>query len=231
MVEMLIHKPHLWFTSDYHAYHEGKPKPCQRCAGDVSPECNRCGGSGTVVGSILTLGRGRPFTSIEEMHATLADNHNAVVRPGDIVYYLGDFALKCTWEQAQSFRRRLLGNFYFILGNHDHVAQELHRNDPRCFVWMRDLDTIKPKIEGIPPITLCHYAMRVWPGSHKGHWQLYGHSHGMLPELPSQLAFDVGVDCNNFAPFSIEDVAKRMKAKEPEWEAYRATLRGSGRAE
>jgi calcineurin-like phosphoesterase family protein len=182
-------------------------------------------------GSILTLGKGRPFSSLEEMHAAIADRHNALVRPGDIVYYLGDFALKCRWEDAQAFRRRLLGNFYFILGNHDTVAKELYRHDPRSFVWQKDLETIKPKIEGIPPITLCHYALRVWPGSHKGHWSLYGHSHGMLPELPNLLAFDCGVDSWNFTPVSIEQVAEKMKSKMPAFEAYKESLKGTGRVE
>lgn len=201
-MEVLIKKPDLWFTSDYHAFHW----------------------------NILTLGHGRPFASVDDMHAAIADRHNALVKPGDLVYYLGDFALKCQWEDAMRFRRRLLGNFYFLIGNHDSVAKEMYRHDPTCFVWMKDLETIKPKIEGIPPITLCHYAMRTFPGSHKSHWSLYGHSHSNLPEDHS-LSFDVGVDCNNFAPFSIEQVAAKMKSKMPEWEAYRETLKGDGRAE
>jgi calcineurin-like phosphoesterase family protein len=190
-----------------------------------------CKGTGQRVGSILTLGRGRPFSSIEEHNEVILARHNEVVRPGDIVYNLGDYALKTTAEMALNYRRRFFGNLYYILGNHDSVAKEMYRLDPKCFVWMEKYETIKPKIDGIPPILLCHYAMRTWPGSHKGHWQLYGHSHGMLPELPSLLAFDVGVDCWDFRPVSIEQVAKKMKSKMPEFEAYRATLTGTGRAE
>jgi calcineurin-like phosphoesterase family protein len=194
----------LWFTSDYHAYHW----------------------------NILTLGRKRPFASTDEMHAAIADRHNAVVRPGDLVYYLGDFALKCQWGDALSFRRRLAGNFYFILGNHDGVAKELFRREPRAFVWMKDLETIKPKIDGIPPITLCHYAMRTFPGSHKGHWQLYGHSHSNLPEDHS-LSFDVGVDVPewNFSPVSIEQVKEKMGKKMPAWLKYKESLKNTERAE
>jgi calcineurin-like phosphoesterase family protein len=192
----ILKHPNLWFTSDYHIYHE----------------------------NILTLGKGRPFSSTEEMHAAIADRHNAVVRPGDIVYNLGDFALKIQWEEAYRFRQRLVGNQYFIEGNHDSVAREMVRNHPDCFVWYRHLETIRPKIDGIPPITMCHYAMRTWPGSHKGNWQLYGHSHNMLKEEPNWLSFDVGVDCWDFSPVSIEEVRKKMKSKMPAWEAWKATL-------
>jgi calcineurin-like phosphoesterase family protein len=180
--------------------------------------------------NILTLGKGRPFSCLEEMHTTIADRYNAVVRPGDIIYYLGDFALKIKWQEALRFRQRLMGNIYFIKGNHDSVAKELFRNAPEAFVWMRSLDTIRPKIDGIPPITLCHYALRTFPGKHKNHWSLYGHSHGGLPEDHS-LSFDVGVDCWNFTPVSIEQVAAKMRAKLPEWEAYKESLQGTGRVE
>ncbi len=198
-MEILIHKPNIWFTGDNHYGHF----------------------------NILTLGKGRPFSSVEEMNEAMIDRHNAVVKPGDLVYNLGDFALKITQNEAMNIRRRLAGNIYFIPGNHDSIARSM----PGSWVWMRELERIHPKIEGIPPITLCHYAMRVWHGSQKGTWQLYGHSHGMLPELPAMLAFDVGVDCWNFAPVSIEQVAEKMKAKMPEWEAYKESLKNTGRAE
>jgi calcineurin-like phosphoesterase family protein len=192
----------IWFTADYHIGHW----------------------------NILTLGKGRPFTSLNDMHAAIADRHNAVVRPGDLVYNLGDFALKIGWEEAFRFRQRLIGNMYFICGNHDSVAKEMLRHEPDAFIWSRDLETIKPKIDGIPQITICHYAMRTWPGSYKGSYMLYGHSHGMLPENHS-LSFDVGVDCWNFAPISIEQVADKMKKKTPAWLKYKESLGGSGRAE
>lgn len=193
----------LWFTSDYHIGHW----------------------------NILKLGKGRPFSCLDEMHAAIADRHNAIVRPGDLVYNLGDFGLKVKWDELLRFRRRLTGNIYFVKGNHDSVTKEMFRRAPDAFVWVKELETIKPKIDGIPPITLCHYALRTWPGSNKEHWQLYGHSHGMLPELPNLLAFDVGVDCWNFTPISIEQVQQKMKSKMPTWEAYRESLKNSGRAE
>jgi calcineurin-like phosphoesterase family protein len=192
----ILSKPNVFFTSDYHIGH----------------------------GRILLLGKGRPFSSLEDMHAAIADRHNAVVRPGDLVFNLGDFALKVQWEEAYRFRQRLVGQQHLVYGNHDHVAEEMVENVPSCFAWTKDLYTLKLKGYGVPKITLCHYALRTWPGSHGGSWQLYGHSHGMLAEQAPWLAFDVGVDCWDFSPVSIEQVAQRMKAKVPAWEAWRATL-------
>ena len=60
---------------------------------------------------------------------------------------------------------------------------------------------------------LSHYAHRVWEGSHKSTWMLYGHSHGSLPEIESSLSFDVGVDCWNYFPISFEQVLEKMATK------------------
>ncbi|KKL95432.1 hypothetical protein LCGC14_1854620, partial [marine sediment metagenome] len=61
------------------------------------------------------------------------------------------------------------------------------------------------------PITLCHYAMRVWDKSHFNSWQLYGHSHGTLNGIGKQ--YDVGVDANNFLPVSFANLTELMEAK------------------
>jgi calcineurin-like phosphoesterase family protein len=55
--------------------------------------------------------------------------------------------------------------------------------------------------------------MKVWNGSHKGDWQLYGHSHGTLPDDPNALSCDVGVDCWNYFPVSMEQLRAKMKTK------------------
>jgi calcineurin-like phosphoesterase family protein len=154
------------------------------------------------------------------MNSEIVKRHNEVVQKGDLVYELGDFALKCQPKEARDLRYAMNGNFYFVLGNHDQVAEKI----PDCWVWMKDLVRIKPKGFDCPHITLCHYAMRVWHGSHKGTWQLYGHSHSNLPEGTQWLSFDVGVDAQNFYPISIEQVIARMKTKIPAWEKWKSGL-------
>jgi calcineurin-like phosphoesterase family protein len=59
------------------------------------------------------------------------------------------------------------------------------------------------EIEGIP-ITLCHYAMRVWNKSHFNAWQLFGHSHATLSPIGKQ--YDIGVDNNEFRPISFKQL-------------------------
>lgn len=42
---------------------------------------------------------------------------------------------------------------------------------------------------------------------------LYGHCHGMLLEENDMYSFDVGLDTNNFEPYSLADVKKIMSTK------------------
>lgn len=148
----------------------------------------------------------RPFSSVEEMDNTLVRNWNAIVRPEDTVYHLGDFAVG--GGPATPYLRRLSGNIYFCRGNHDKRLINYYSYDFDSSVpYLRELTVEKQEI------VLCHYAMKVWNGSHKGHWQLYGHSHGTLPDDPNSLSCDVGVDCWNYFPVSMDQLRDKMKTK------------------
>ncbi len=53
--------------------------------------------------------------------------------------------------------------------------------------------------------------MQVWPRSHYGSIQLFGHSHGELEPIGRQ--YDVGVDNNNFYPVSENQIFAIMNSK------------------
>ena len=148
----------------------------------------------------------RPFTSVEEMDETLIQNWNNVVRnEDDVVYHLGDFCFGNPWPYID----RLNGFIKIIPGSHDKVLERnIIDGMIRKFIFGK-LEEIKVNINGTSQlIVLCHYSMRSWNKSHYGTWHLYGHHHGKLP--PHGLSFDVGVDTNNFYPYSLDDVAKKM---------------------
>lgn len=153
----------------------------------------------------------RPFASVEEMDEAMVERWNKVVKPGDLVYHLGDFAL-CAPERAVALARRLNGQKFLIFGNHDKRLRT-HIEFLGTWIWARDLTQIKV---GNQKITLCHYAMRTWASAHHGAWQLYGHSHGTLLENPSARSADVGVDCWNYAPVAYETL--EAKFAERRWD-------------
>lgn len=144
----------------------------------------------------------RPFSSVKEMNETIIENWNKVIKPQDYVWILGDIGWFKNVKEVDSFLRKLNGNKGLIVGNHDKpfVLKSYHWSD------IGHLKDIKYKDQ---PITLCHYAMRVWDLSHFGSWQLYGHTHAQLPDV-GLLQYDVGVDNNNFTPISFEEIKEIM---------------------
>lgn len=162
--------------------------------------------------SIIKLSN-RPFKNVEEMNRTMVERWNEKIGPEDTVYHLGDFALTKNHQWVGEVIDSLNGKIHLIAGNHEHAA--LANADK--FEWVKDYfelrvdDPEHPK--GAQWITLFHYAMRVWRHDFRGTWQLYGHTHGTLPDKPHKRAIDVGVDCHNFYPLSYEEVKTIMKTK------------------
>jgi calcineurin-like phosphoesterase family protein len=144
----------------------------------------------------------RPYKTVDEMDEDLIRSWNSVVGKHDTVYHLGDFSMK----PADYYISRLNGHIHLIIGNHEKEALKVRGR----FASVHDLHSIKHGEQGI---ILCHYAMRVWNKSHHGYWHLYGHSHGTLPDDPNSKSLDVGVDCWNFAPVSMEQLTQAMSRK------------------
>ena len=58
----------------------------------------------------------RPFSHVDEMDEYMISRHNSVVRPGDKVYFLGDFTFS---KKNIHIAGRLHGDKVLIKGNHD----------------------------------------------------------------------------------------------------------------
>lgn len=141
----------------------------------------------------------RPFSSVEEMNETLIERWNSKVTPHDIVYHLGDFTLE---KIADKYLDKLNGTIRLIPGGHDY--------------WLKHIDTKKyaKRLEILPlyytlkilglKIILCHYPMLSWDSSSYGSLHFHGHSHGNIPSLYPRL--DVGTDCFDYYPVSLEDI-------------------------
>lgn len=140
----------------------------------------------------------RPFENVWEMNSALMDNHNSIVKAGDIVIHAGDFTLSKNRKKIQlSIIDHLNGTHIFLKGSHDYW---LKRDKPPQ-IWEKAIDD--------QYIVVCHYAMRTWARSHWNSWQLYGHSHGKLAPVGKQ--WDIGVDNNDYYPVSFDKIKEIMK--------------------
>ncbi len=147
----------------------------------------------------------RPFKNTAEMDDYIIKVLKQVSKPGDKLYYLGDLTFK--EKIARGFFREFeYLEIHYIIGNHDN-SKVLKLAEENC----ASVSQIKHIKLNNQPLTLCHYAMRVWPKSHFNAWQLYGHSHGRLQPLGKQ--YDVGVDNNQFIPRSFEEIKEIMKSQ------------------
>jgi calcineurin-like phosphoesterase family protein len=156
--------------------------------------------------------------SVERMNAALIDNINAMVRPNDTLWHLGDFCFGpngMVEEVAKRFRNRINCNTVnLIWGNHD--RREISSAFNRTF----DKATINIKGQ---VIVLDHYAHAVWNKSHRGAWMLYGHSHSTAEKkldefMPGRRSIDVGVDnafkvLGEYRPFSFDELNKMFAKK------------------
>lgn len=149
----------------------------------------------------------RPFSNVEEMDNTILNNFFSVVKTGDVLYFLGDLTFDN--KKAEEILKKFFNvgiKLFYIEGNHDrNVIRALYDLNIKHYTL---LDT---NINGFP-VSLCHYAMRVWNKSHFNSWNLYGHSHNTLEGIGKQM--DVGVDTNNFFPYNFFDIKNIMEKKE-----------------
>ena len=178
----------IWFTSDTHFFHHQVVEKCQR-----------------------------PFGSVEEMNEELIRRWTAVVHSDGIVFHLGDFCFGKSenWHQILD---RLKGRIYLVLGNHDagHISEDVAARFEGVAFQMR-LNVNGQKIY------LNHFPYLAYSGDTHGTWQLFGHLHS-TPHSPGMIdaqrlamlqpnQYDVGVDNNNFAPVSYQQIQQILAAR------------------
>lgn len=183
----------IWFTSDTHFGHE-----------NIIRFCNR------------------PFDNIEEMNKTLIQNWNAVVKPDDIVFHLGDFAFggSAIWNTTLD---QLNGDIILIQGNHD--RKNLRQGFVKKFLGV--YSQLQILVEG-QSIYLNHYPFLCYGGVYRSNpiWQLFGHVHSgpystskdterLINLFPTQ--YDVGVDNNYYYPASFNEVKDKIERQIKSW--------------
>lgn len=130
----------IWFMSDPHYGHKNIVRGVTEWGGDPTK-------------GAASVDRTRDFNTLEEHNDTLVKNINAVVKPDDILYCLGDWSfggLENVWE----FRKRLhCLNIHLMFGNHDHHI-ERNRELPNAHtIWTEEkgiivVDGPCPKVTG-----------------------------------------------------------------------------------
>jgi calcineurin-like phosphoesterase family protein len=147
-------------------------------------------------GGALGLYR-RPFPSVAAMNEAIVERWNETVGPDDVVWHLGDFAIRQPPALVAELLARLQGRKRLLAGN----------NDPPGTTELDGWESVQPyaeiALDGVSAV-LCHYPFRSWRGMNKGWVNLHGHCHGRLKPQPRQ--FDVGVDVWEFRPVTLQTI-------------------------
>lgn len=167
----------IYFTSDLHFYHE-----------NIISHSNR------------------PFSNSEEMNQILIENWNEKIKANDEIYILGDVTMLGAAYATEALEQ-LKGRKYLIKGNHDLFVNK-QAFDRSIFEWVKDYHELNYQKE---QFVLFHYPIASWNHIHRGSIHLHGHQHNSKEYNQENLEkglrrYDVGVDANNMAPVSIEEI-------------------------
>jgi calcineurin-like phosphoesterase family protein len=148
-------------------------------------------------------GKARPFSSIKEMNDTIINNWNSVVTSDDTVYFIGDFAYKCSINEVKSIFDKLNGKIILIKGNHDGIVLKANQKFHR-FESVHDILNIKIDNH---ELVLCHYPMESWQGKGRNSIHIHGHTHGSINHLNTNIKrLDVSVENCNYTPVSLNKI-------------------------
>lgn len=149
--------------------------------------------------------RGDLFNSAGEMNEIMIQNHNSLVKDGDIVYHLGD----CYFgpqKEANEILHRLKGSKRLILGNHDDAKDSvLHQNFQKILVWrvFKEFDCV-----------LTHVPLHETSINEKVSVNVHGHIH--QNKSPTNYHINACVEWLDYKPVLLGDMISEHKKKYPE---------------
>ena len=145
----------------------------------------------------------RPFQTVEEMDEHMIERWNAVVRPQDHVYHLGDFCMKKDF--VMWYLPRLNGHKRLVRGNHDIFPTKYYLQ------WGFD------EIYGVRVLDgLIFSHIPLHPDSLKHQWvNVHGHVHNNKPQgFLGPRYYNVCVEMTDYTPITLEDLRERIKKVE-----------------
>lgn len=136
----------------------------------------------------------RPFNSLEEMHETIIENWNSLVKDNDYVYHLGDVTFR--YDGAfNHLMSRLKGKKRLIIGNHDKIW------NPALAKWFEKAELWKGFREH--NFTAVHIPLEI-NRIRDGEFCVHGHTHQRVE--PDKHYINVCVEQTNYKPVNIDEI-------------------------
>lgn len=157
----------------------------------------------------------RPFENAEDMNKKLIENWNAVVKPEDTVYHLGDFVMHES-ENIPPILEQLNGEIVLVRGNHDTRRKlSVISQYPEKVVDIKDIAYLQYKglffVASHFPMTNTDFLDMVVQDNSEV-VVVHGHVHDKTPFFtPKTHSFNVSCDVTDFAPVPINRMWKQVK--------------------
>jgi calcineurin-like phosphoesterase family protein len=143
----------------------------------------------------------RNFSCLEEMHETIIERHNKIVRPEDHFFFGGDvtFKVDSTFNNIMS---RLNGKKRLIVGNHDKLTNSgFMKWFDKVLLWrgFKEHGFVLSHM----PLKKGHFR----DGNHNAH----GHTHQNIIDDPDYS--NICCETRNYTPVHIEEIAAEVRKK------------------
>ena len=149
----------------------------------------------------------RPFANVDEMNEYIIAQWNAIVRPEDTVWHLGDVYFG--GKENLQLCKRLMGHKKLILGNHDKGDVQEYLD-----VGFESIHgMVKMKMHGTCA-WLTHGPLNDNEFNHGCTINIHGHTHGRLVHNGNKLDdryINVCVEYTGCKPVALEDILKHHK--------------------
>ena len=146
------------------------------------------------------------FKDVTDMNNYMIEKWNSVVSDEDTVWFLGDFAYKCSIGFARGIFESLNGSKHLIQGNHDYkIGIKLP--------WESISQIKQIEIMG-KEIIMCHYPMLSWRHMMQGSIHLHGHTHGSIQDKNKGTnRIDMSVELYDYTPQSETQIINESNTK------------------
>lgn len=170
----------------------------------------------------------RPFAHRNEMNEVIWGNINKVVGEDDLLVCCGDWVHGVGRHDdhyikyCRDARERInCKNVWLVCGNHDkkwlpefrglfqNVFDLLEMQFTQAFCDKWNVHKYLGEF-----LIWCHYKMMFWKNSRHGSKHVYGHCHGSVEKrMEIRNSFDIGVDCINFTPISLDQMWEKFTSQ------------------
>jgi len=154
---------------------------------------------------IITLCQRRPlswdrnFLDYSEMNEFIIQSHNDIVKPGDTVINLGDYALCRFFSEIESVFKSLNGRSMLLTGNHDHYNIDTRKRLNRLpFKSVTDYNILFEN-----KVLLSHK-----PVDNPRYPNIHGHTHER--SLPDNLHFNACVEALDYKPIPLDEILNKF---------------------